>query len=555
MTFGFTNHASAFHVVKGGKVSISTAHANEAIMVINWLETDGPNNSAEPPKIRAAEYVRMSTEHQQYSTDNQSETIRRYAMQRGYEIVRTYADEGKSGLNIGGRQALQKLLDDVETDHADFAALLVYDVSRWGRFQDPDEAASYELRCRRAGVQVHYCAEQFENDGSIGSSIIKTVKRAMAGEYSRELSVKVFAGQANLIRLGFRQGGPAGFGLRRMLVDQSGTEKGLLDRGEHKSIATDRVILVPGPDDEIEVVRNVYQQFVEQGRSEQEIADQLNEKGIATDLGRPWTRGSVHQLLINEKYIGNNVWGRTSCKLKGNHIHNVPGEWIRADGAFTGIISPTQFEAAQTIIRERSIRLGDDEMLELLAQVFERNGYLSGLIIDETENCPSSSSFRHRFGSLLRAYTLVGFSPDHDYRYLETNKKLRAMYPGIIQMILDGIEQIGGTAVRNPITDLLTINREFTASLIIVRCFQTAAGSMRWKLRLDTKLKPDLTVAIRMDSANENPKDYYLLPRLDMREAILRLAEYNGLSLDAYRFDDLAAFYQMAARARFREAA
>lgn len=524
-------------------------------MVINWLETDGPNNSAEPPKIRAAEYVRMSTEHQQYSTDNQSETIRRYAMQRGYEIVRTYADEGKSGLNIGGRQALQKLLDDVETDHADFAALLVYDVSRWGRFQDPDEAASYELRCRRAGVQVHYCAEQFENDGSIGSSIIKTVKRAMAGEYSRELSVKVFAGQANLIRLGFRQGGPAGFGLRRMLVDQSGTEKGLLDRGEHKSIATDRVILVPGPDDEIEVVRNVYQQFVEQGRSEQEIADQLNEKGIATDLGRPWTRGSVHQLLINEKYIGNNVWGRTSCKLKGNHIHNVPGEWIRADGAFTGIISPTQFEAAQTIIRERSIRLGDDEMLELLAQVFERNGYLSGLIIDETENCPSSSSFRHRFGSLLRAYTLVGFSPDHDYRYLETNKKLRAMYPGIIQMILDGIEQIGGTAVRNPITDLLTINREFTASLIIVRCFQTAAGSMRWKLRLDTKLKPDLTVAIRMDSANENPKDYYLLPRLDMREAILRLAEYNGLSLDAYRFDDLAAFYQMAARARFREAA
>src|SRR3546814_4276757 len=66
--------------------------------------------------------------------------------------------------------------------------LLVYDVSRWGRFQDPDEAAACELRCKRAGITVHYCAEQFENDGTIGSSIIKTVKRAMAGEYSRELS-------------------------------------------------------------------------------------------------------------------------------------------------------------------------------------------------------------------------------------------------------------------------------------------------------------------------------------------------------------------------------
>lgn len=497
----------------------------------------------------------MSTEHQKYSTDNQSETIRRYAEQRGYEIVKTYADEGKSGLNIGGRLALQQLIEDVEFGHADFTALLVYDVSRWGRFQDPDEAASYELRCRRAGVQVHYCAEQFENDGSIGSSIIKTVKRAMAGEYSRELSVKVFAGQANLIRLGFRQGGPAGFGLRRMLVDQSGAEKGLLDPGEHKSIATDRVILVPGPEGEASVVREVYHQFVKQGRTEREIADNLNQRGIVTDLGRPWTRGSVHQLLINEKYIGNNVWARTSCKLKGAHVRNEPGEWIRADGAFEGIVSADLFNTAQAIIRQRSARLTDEQMLELLAGILKLNGFLSGLIIDETEDCPSSSSFRSRFGSLLRAYALVGFAPDHDYRYLETNRKLREMYPGIIQTVLDGIGDAGGTATRDPSTDLLTINREFTASLVIVRCFQTSAGSLRWKLRLDTALRPNLTIAIRMADGNEVPKDYYLLPRLDMRDAVLRLAEYNGLSLDAYRFDTLASFYRMAARSKFREAA
>ena len=189
----------------------------------------------------------MSTEHQRYSADNQSEAIHQYADRRGYEIVRRYADEGKSGLNIAGRKALQKLLADIEAGTADFEILIVYDVSRWGRFQDVDEAASYELRCRQAGVAVHYCAEQFENDGSISSSIIKTVKRAMAGEYSRELSVKVFAGQSHLIRLGFRQGGPAGLGLRRLLVDQNGEAKNELSPGEHKSIATDRVILIPSP--------------------------------------------------------------------------------------------------------------------------------------------------------------------------------------------------------------------------------------------------------------------------------------------------------------------
>ncbi len=524
-------------------------------MVIKWLETVTAEPPADPPKLRAAEYVRMSTEHQKYSTDNQANAIRSYAEQRGYKIVRTYADEGKSGLNIDGRHALQMLLQDVESGNADFSALLVYDVSRWGRFQDPDEAASYELRCRRAGVQVHYCAEQFENDGSIGSSIIKTVKRAMAGEYSRELSVKVFAGQANLIRLGFRQGGPAGYGLRRMLVDQAGEQKGLLGSGEHKSIATDRVILVPGPDDEVAVVREVYQQFVDLGRSESEIAEELNRRGLATDLGRPWTRGTVHQLLINEKYIGNNVWARTSCKLKGAHVRNDPDDWVRADAVFAGIVAPDLFDAAQAIIRERSARLSNEQMLELLGQILERNGYLSGLIIDETENCPSSSSFRSRFGSLLRAYTLVGFAPDHDYRYLETKRKLRAMHPGIVQSVIDGIIEIGGSVVRDLATDLLRINREFTASVVIVRCFQTAAGSRRWKLRLDAWLRPDLTVAVRMDAGNEEPKDYYLLPRLDMREAVLRLADYNGLSLDAYRFDSLAPFFQMAARTRFREAA
>lgn len=523
-------------------------------MIIRWTDDDHENQ--EPPaKIRAAQYVRMSTEHQQYSTDNQAATIAIYAEKRGLEIVKTYADEGKSGLNIKGRPALRGLLDDIESGRADFEVLLVYDVSRWGRFQDPDEAASYELRCRSRGVRVLYCGEQWENDGSISSSIIKTVKRAMAGEYSRELSVKVFAGQANLIRLGYRQGGPAGFGLRRLLVDQHGEAKSVLGRGEHKSIATDRVILAPGPKEEIAIVQEVYRRFVEQGQSEAAIASDFNARGLRTDLGREWTRGTVHQLLINEKYIGNNVWARTSCKLKGEHVDNAPEDWVRADGAFEAIVSVPMFEAAQAIIAKRCETLTNDQMLEALAQIFERRGFLSGLIIDETEDCPSSSAFRSRFGSLLRAYTLVGFAPDRDYRYLEINRRLRAMHPGVMAEIIAGIRQAGGSAALDPETELLRINDEFSVSITIARCFQTAAGSNRWKLRLDEKLRPDITVAVRMDTDNEVAKDYYLLPALDMREAALRLADYNGLSLDAYRFDTLDLFYRLTARVSLRAAA
>ncbi len=144
--------------------------------------------SAQKSIFKAVKYVRMSTEHQQYSTENQADKIVEYAERRGIEIIRTYADEGKSGLRIEGRVGLQELIRVVESGQADFQIILVYDISRWGRFQDADESAYYEYICRRAGIQVAYCAEQFENDGSPVSTIVKGVKRAMAGEYSRELS-------------------------------------------------------------------------------------------------------------------------------------------------------------------------------------------------------------------------------------------------------------------------------------------------------------------------------------------------------------------------------
>src|SRR6266571_6020227 len=368
----------------------------------------------EPSVVPAAVYVRMSTEHQQYSTSNQMDAIRDYAKRRGMQIVKEYSDEGKSGLSIQGRDSLSQMIQNVQNEEASFSAILVYDVSRWGRFQDADESAYYEYICRRAGVSVHYCAEQFENDGSPVSTIVKGVKRAMAGEYSRELSVKVFTGQCRLIELGFRQGGPAGYGLRRNLVDQAGAPKGELTRGEHKSIQTDRVVLMPGPSEEINTIRWIYRAFVEEGKLEREIADLLNERGLVTDLGRPWTRGTVHQVLINEKYIGNNVWNRRSFKLKRKRVRNSPDMWIRANGVFAAVVDEELFEAAQAIIRTRSCRLSNDEMLDILRRLLEQHGYLSGLIIDEAERTPSSSAYQSRFGSLLRAYELVGFTPDRN---------------------------------------------------------------------------------------------------------------------------------------------
>ncbi len=109
---------------------------------------------------RAAQYLRMSTEHQRYSTQHQAEVIARYA-----------ADEGISGIGIKNRHALRQLLADVLGGSPGFDTILVYDVSRWGRFQNPDQSAHYEFICTEAGVTVEYCGEVFRNDGSLSSTV------------------------------------------------------------------------------------------------------------------------------------------------------------------------------------------------------------------------------------------------------------------------------------------------------------------------------------------------------------------------------------------------
>lgn len=93
--------------------------------------------------IPAAQYLRMSTEHQQYSMQNQAAAIQQNAEFNGFEIVRTYADPARSGVVLKRRIGLQQLLQDVIAGTTEFRAILVFDVSRWGRFQDSDEAAQF----------------------------------------------------------------------------------------------------------------------------------------------------------------------------------------------------------------------------------------------------------------------------------------------------------------------------------------------------------------------------------------------------------------------------
>jgi DNA invertase Pin-like site-specific DNA recombinase len=497
----------------------------------------------------------MSTEHQRYSTQNQADAIAKYAQEHKMAIVRTFADDGKSGLNLEGRAGLLQLLEEVQNGQADFSAVLVYDVSRWGRFQDADESGYWEYVCKRAGVQIHYCAEQFANDGSLPSVILKNLKRTMAGEYSRELSVKVFAGQCRLIELGYRQGGPAGFGLRRLLIDQENHPKELLDRGSRKSLQTDRVVLVPGPEHEQQVVREIYRAFVNDGRLERDIADDLNRRGVPSATGRPWTRGLVHQILINPKYIGSNVYNRKSFKLKQRRVANPEAMWVRKDGAFPALVSGEEFEAAARIIEERSRRYSDEELLEKLRDLFLREGKLSGILIDEIEEMPSSSAYQSRFGSLIRAYSIVGYTPNRDYAYVEINRSLRQVHVQHVQEIVAKLSAKGATVETDGATGVLSINGDFTAALVIARCRTRSNGRLSWLIRWEHQNHCDITIAARMTEDNKSILDYYFFPKgVELSEKI-RLAAENPLVLEVYHFENLNFLIKISRRVRIGDAA
>ena len=463
--------------------------------------------------LRAAQYVRMSTDHQKYSIENQAAAIAAYAAHRNIAIVRTYADHGRSGVRIDGREELQRLIKDVRNRQTDFTLILVYDISRWGRFQDADEAAYYEFLCKEAGIRVLYCAEQFENDGSLVSAILKNMKRVMAGEYSRDLSTKVSTGQMRGASLGFWQGGPAGYGMRRQLIDELGAKKGVLENGQRKNLKADRTILVPGPKSEINVIKQIFDLFVNKRKTRTEIAAKLNADKISNARGKPWTSLTIDNILKNEKYIGHCVFGRGSVTLGTKRVLNPPETWVRRENAFAPIVEPKLFAEAQKIRKERLHRSTDQEVLDKLAGLLQKKGHLSEKIVTASKETPHASVYANRFGSLMAAYKRVGFDPGPRFHYCDSRNRSEAIIDSVVEDVISNIEKLGGSATYFSELHLLTINTKLTVSIGVATCVSDGAPrAPRWQLKRLKYEKADLSLVIKMDQSNTGILNYYLLP-------------------------------------------
>jgi len=346
----------------------------------------------------------MSTDRQSYSLANQAAVIADYAATHGFEVVQTYEDAGKSGVTTKGRAGLASLLADVVGGNCGFKTVLVYDVSRWGRYQDPDEAAHYEFMCRGAGVDVKYCVEGFNDDPS--GSIMKQLKRIMAGEYSRDLSRKVRQGKVNNAQRGFAPGGPCPMGLAREEVDSTGRVVRQLGRGERKGRPEHSVRFRRGDPSEIATVQRIFRLTLACGLEQSDIRRLLNDEGVAWIDGTPWTNARVRNVLLCDTLTGVATFGRTQQRLGGAVVQRPPEGWIRRK-LFKPIISEADFRRAERL-RRVCTRKTDEQMLDDLRLVRDRHGRVSFSLVNGTLGVQHASNYPKRFGSFSNACALIG---------------------------------------------------------------------------------------------------------------------------------------------------
>jgi DNA invertase Pin-like site-specific DNA recombinase/DNA-binding winged helix-turn-helix (wHTH) protein len=469
--------------------------------------------------VPAAQYVRMSTEDQQYSIVNQAAAIQLYAQSHGYSVVSTYADEGKSGVAIKDRKGLRRLLSDVMSGRAEFNAILVYDVSRWGRFQDVDEAAHYEFLCRSAGISVRYCAEQFENDGSASSAIMKALKRTMAAEYSRELGVKVLEGQRRIAGLGYRTVGPAGYGMRRMMVSPDGRRRLVLKDGERKAIHTDRTILVPGPKREVACIRKIFG-LAAAGKTPREIAEEVNRRrSTLPSSGRFWGRSSIYRILTNEKYAGCNTYGKTTQRLSAVSRVVEPQFWIRHPDAFVPIITREVFDRVHLLLKRRGPPPAKSNayLLQRMKKALAKDGKLTHRTLKKRSIL--GFSYYKRFGSIMKAYGIVGYEPpSRTLKLSETQSRIRLLrtelYIRLKQLFSNRVRFVclPGQNVRQ----IVEVDGRLRVGIYLCRTIDNMpTGELGWVLRL-RPLDRHLPILIcTVNQSFSQLQNFYLLAPAD----------------------------------------
>jgi hypothetical protein len=327
------------------------------------------------------------------------------------------------------------------------------------------------------------------------------------------------------------------------LVDQDGQPKGILESGQRKHLQSDRVILKPGPQHEIDVVREIFRQFVFEQKTEAKIARELNQEGIPNSTGRPWNHQTVRFVLSNENYIGTNIYNRITCRLGRKPRNNSPNLWIRAPCAFEPIIDPEIFSRAQKVHKASRIILSDREMLARLGSLLREKGRLSATLIDEAGYLPDNGTYIRRFGSLRRAYRLIEYRPRTNFRYIDRDVFMTTEIKKVANVLATLAEKAGGSAVFDRTAETITINDTIRVSVYVARSTHIPGGGIMWRVHRRLSLRGEWIIALRPDFHYRNIAGYLLIPVSGFPKKHAEYSNRNPARLATFSFNNVESMF------------
>jgi hypothetical protein len=344
----------------------------------------------------------------------------------------------------------------------------------------------------------------------------------------RELSTKVFAGQCRLVRKGYKAGGAAGYGLRRLLLAADGTPKTVLEHGDRKWLTTERVTYTLGPPTEVRTVRKIYSLLLNEGLDCYAIARWLNEHGVLYKRG-PWNGQTIYAILTHPKYAGSLVFNRHSQRLRSKKTWNPPEQWVIQPNSFPAIISQKRFRAAQRKLNDRVIRRSNERLLEELRKFVGKHGRATQLMLAQDRNMASACAYGKRFGSFSRALALAMNQPDSDFSEIEWRARLK------LRLQDEFAEAMAARNIKSHRRNGTFRSASHPPLLLDVACCRVLKnGQSRWEIRYPlTGVEGLHCITLRLDVGNKVPLDYLILRVLPPGNQRYRFSEERLQELKA----------------------
>ena len=476
-----------------------------------WWKQDVPATTT-----RAIAYYRHSAQdRQENSISIQKDQVRQFSRENGIKIIEEFADIGKSGLSIEGRDEFQRMLKYVVDQTNKFEYIMILDVSRWGRFQNINLSAHYMWLCSHYGRKIVFTKLGIQDEDDPLRQMVISFEKVRAATYSRELSDKVFKGCVKIAEQGYRAGGLPPYGMHRLLLNEQRKPVQILEPGQRKSIQNQRVTLTPGDNEQVKVVKRIFKEFVRKGQSPQEIAEFLNQDNIASPGGKKWSSDNVVTILKNE----------TGQKLQSRTKMNPEAEWVRTKSAFKGVINDELFHQAQNKFlnqREEYQRIhSKEDMLAKLKAVYQRYGIITEKLISAQKNMLSASIYTKEFRSLSMAFQELFSEALSDAR----------------QTV---VEQLRLKAIKVHNHDNYLVLND-SVSLIIQPSVPIPSGyCVYWVFRPDPRVEVDITLGVPLSNNNKfDILGYLVFPRILVESRIIKVFSSSEGRLDFHGYEDL----------------